>query len=327
MSIINRIGKKLLAGSGITGRSVKWCLDQYEIAFGPVYAQQNHKAALLRGRSIIQGLAQIKQRWPEVKSTEQAMPVFILSAGWRSGSTLVQRLIMSRQSILVWGEPYSHARIISHLADGVSAITDTWPREDWFVDRYDLSEVSTTFVANMYPSVQDLQQACLSYMKILLEEPARQRGFQYWGLKDVRLTIEDAHFIKWLFPKAKFVFLCRHPCNAYKSYRADRSWYREWPDSPAFTAKQFGQHWNHLAKGFYQGVDEVDGVFLRYEDILKKDADFSSLENYLGFKIDPSILDRKVGSHHRGADALTKIELKQLKKEVSDMAGLLDYEL
>lgn len=326
MSFIHRIGKKLLTGPGITGRSLKWCLEFYEAASGPVYAQRKHKEALLRRRSITHGLDKINRRWPTVKSTEQSAPVFILSAGWRSGSTLIQRLIMSHKSILVWGEPYSHARIISHLADSVSAITDTWPQDEWFIDHYDLNKISSTFVANMYPSIKDLQLACLSYMKILLEEPARQRGFQYWGLKDVRLTIEDARFIKWLFPKAKFVFLCRNPYNAYKSYRADRSWYQEWPDKPVFTARQFGLHWNSLVKGFYQGAAELEGLFLRYEDVLKSGSDFSALENYLDFELDAALLERKVGSHNRSTEALTKFESSQLRKEVLNMSKQLGYE-
>jgi hypothetical protein len=326
MSRIEKTGKKLLAGSGLFGRSMRWCLDCYESVVGPVYAKRHHKVCLKRGRSIIQGLELIKHRWPGIESTEQASPVFILSAGWRSGSTMMQRLIMSRQSILVWGEPYSHARIISHLADGISAITETWPDENWFIDQYDLKEISSTFVANMYPPVQDMQQACLAYMKTLLKEPARKRGFQRWGLKDVRLTIEDAHFIKWLFPNAKFVFLCRNPYNAYKSYRTDRSWYREWPNSPAFTATQFGQHWNSLATGFYEGAEQVGGIFLRYEDVLDGTADISSIETYLDLKIDASLLDRKVGSHSQGKNKLPLIELNQLKKEVSTMASLLGYE-
>ncbi|MEE9354172.1 MAG: sulfotransferase [Methylococcaceae bacterium] len=325
MSLIKKTGKRLITGSGVIGKSLRRCLGHYESVVGPVYAQRRHKSSMERGCSITHGLELIKQRWPEVQSSELASPVFILSAGWRSGSTMMQRLIMSRQSILVWGEPYSHARIISHLADGISAITESWPDEDWFIDSYDLKEISSTFVANMYPPVQDMQEACLAYMKTLLKEPARQRGFQRWGLKDVRLTIEDAHFIKWLFPNAKFVFLCRNPYNAYKSYSTDRSWYREWPNSPVFTATQFGRHWNSLATGFYEGAEKVGGIFLRYEDVLNGAVDLSTIETYLDLKIDPSLLNKKVGSHSKEKNNLSLIELKQLKKEVGAMAILLGY--
>lgn len=38
-------------------------------------------------------------------------PVFILSAGWRSGSTLLHRMIMADEKVMIWGEPYAHSNI------------------------------------------------------------------------------------------------------------------------------------------------------------------------------------------------------------------------
>ena len=35
-------------------------------------------------------------------------PIFVLAAGWRTGSTLLQRMIIEAGA-LVWGEPYSQA--------------------------------------------------------------------------------------------------------------------------------------------------------------------------------------------------------------------------
>ena len=307
-------------------RPVRRCLDLYESIYGPLYAQRHHKESLSKGRSIIRGLEQIKQRWPDVQSREQQSPIFILSAGWRSGSTLLQRIIMSKESILVWGEPYSHARIISHLADGISAITKSWPDDEWFIDRYDLNKLDSTFVANMYPPIENMQQACLAYLKAILEVPAKQRGFTRWGLKDVRLTIEDAHFLKWLFPRAKFLFLCRNPYDAYKSYRLDRSWYFEWPNSPVFTAREFGRHWSLLASGFFQGASDLGGMFIRYEDLLNDVTKSDALESYLDLQIDTSLFKIKVGSHYRSGEQLPSCELKQLRNEVGSMANILRYE-
>ena len=316
-----------MAGSGLLARSLRQCLDWHESLHGPVYARRNQKRDLARGRSIIEGLEQIRLRWPGVESTEKVSPIFILSAGWRSGSTMMQRLIMSEQEILIWGEPYSHAMIIRHLADGVSAITSSWPEDNWFIDQYDLDDICNTFVANMYPAVQELQNACLSYVKTLLDEPARKRGFARWGLKEVRLDIEDAYFLKWLFPRARFVFVCRNPYHAYLSYRTDRSWYREWPDKPAFTAAKFGEHWDHLVSGFHKGARQLGGMFLRYEDVINGDADFSAIEDYLDLKLNPSLLEKKVGSHGKGDARIPVIELKQIRKKVRHMADLLGYEV
>ena len=36
-------------------------------------------------------------------STLKYSPLFILSAGWRSGSTLLQRLIISAKGVVIWG--------------------------------------------------------------------------------------------------------------------------------------------------------------------------------------------------------------------------------
>ena len=314
-----------MSGPSWIASPIKRCLDRYESTYGPIYARHNHKESLMKGRSIIQGLDQIKQRWPDVQSHEQQSPVFILSAGWRSGSTLMQRLVMSSKSILVWGEPYSHARVISHLAAGISAVTESWPEDKWFIDQYDMKKLDSTFVANMYPPIEDMQQACLAYFKRMLDEPAKQREFERWGLKDVRLTIEDAYFIKWLFPKAKFIFLCRNPYDSYKSYRQDRSWYFEWPDEPVFTATAFGHHWSKLVSGFYKGAADLGGMFIRYEDLLSGAINSDALETYLDLKIDASLLGNKVGSHHSSGERLSSYELKQLRKEVEDMATILEY--
>src|SRR5262245_32576620 len=40
------------------------------------------------------------------ENEDGAAPIFLLSSGWRSGSTLVQRLINSDSSVLMWGEPF-----------------------------------------------------------------------------------------------------------------------------------------------------------------------------------------------------------------------------
>lgn len=326
MKQIDKIGRAILSSNGIHGSILRHFVDWYESVYGPVYALRHRKKSMIRGRSVIKGLGQIKKRWPDVQSDDQQSPVFILSAGWRSGSTLMQRLIMSKQSILVWGEPYSHARVIHHLADGVSSITESWPQDDWFIDQYDLKKLKTTFVANMYPSVADMQQGCLAYMNTMLEAPARQKGFERWGLKDVRLTIEDAHFLKWLYPNAKFIFLCRNPYNAYRSYRLDRSWYFEWPDKPVFTATEFGRNWNELTKGFYEGASDIGGIFIHYEDLVSNSVELGALEKYLELEIDTSLIGTKVGSHHKSKDALPSFEVKGLAKEVQQMADILDYE-
>lgn len=326
MEFLKKIRSQLAARPDWIGRLASYGIEWYEGWRGPVYAQRDYRQAQVAGRSVSRGLREIAVRWPNVVSPSQENPVFILSAGWRSGSTMLQRLIMSRESIVIWGEPYSHARIMHHLAGSISAITPDWPMDEWFIDRYPQHELTTRFVANMYPNVQDLLQACLAYTQTLLAEPARNRGFMRWGLKDVRLTIDDAHFLRWLYPQARFVFLCRNPYAAYRSYRLDRSWYNEWPGDPVFTAKRFGRHWCELTQGFQDGCQEIGGMFLRYEDLCAGNLDVHALEEYLQLELDIRLLEGKVGTHRHQNDAVPGTELRRLRKEVATLASSLGYE-
>src|SRR5262245_37805430 len=82
--------------------------------------------------TIAAGLGALARRWPAVQSTSDQQPVFVLAAGWRSGSTLVQRALMSQ--CLVWGEPFGHGGLIERLADPLRAINAQWP-EPHFVYR------------------------------------------------------------------------------------------------------------------------------------------------------------------------------------------------
>lgn len=319
------LGRKLLSSNDWIRRTVSSCVAFYESKYGPVYARRSHRSALRSPRSMATGLETIASRWPEVGSSLQDNPIFILSAGWRSGSTLLQRLVMTGQSVLIWGEPYSHARVFHYLSRVVTAITEEWPHNEWFIDNYDLDELNASFTANMYPQIQDLLNACQSYTKTLLEEPAKRRGYQRWGLKDVRLTIDDARFLRWLFPNASIVFLCRNPYAAYRSYRLDRSWYYEWPNHPVFTADSFGRCWQNLAEGFWSGWREVDGLFLRYEDLHAGSDAIKHLEDYLQMDLDAGLLERKIGTHRHENDAMSWTEYLMLKKEVAGMSQMLGY--
>ncbi len=53
--------------------------------------------------SIESGIRAIRRRWPEITNDCDEHPVFILSAGWRSGSTMLQRMLM--RECFIWGEP------------------------------------------------------------------------------------------------------------------------------------------------------------------------------------------------------------------------------
>lgn len=55
-------------------------------------------------------------------------PIFLLSAGWRSGSTLLQRMLMEfNDDIVIWGEPFDHSNIYDNMMNQFRCFTTSWP--------------------------------------------------------------------------------------------------------------------------------------------------------------------------------------------------------
>lgn len=302
-----------------------YVLNYFESLRGTRDALKMHRDNLAKDISIKSGIAVIQNRWPNINQHETTSPIFILSAGWRSGSTLLQRLIMSKEQILVWGEPYSHAGMIDSLSETIKSFTKTWPLDNWFVSEYDTHNLSNLWVANLYPDVKYLHQASLDYMSALFEQPAKKLGFEFWGIKDVRLTIDHAHYLQWLYPNAKFLFLYRNPYKAYMSYRSARDWYKKWPDKPIFTPRSFAEHWRELVSGYINGHKEVNGMLIKYEDLTNSKLDICALKKYLSIDIDPEVLYTKLGSSKVKPHEIPNFELRQIKKIVDPLASKLGY--
>ena len=234
--------------------------------------------------SIADGIAVIRRRWPELRNDCEDDPIFVLSAGWRSGSTLLQRLIVER--CFVWGEPFGHSGLIDSLTDPIRCFTDRWPEPHHFYQGMDAEFLSKKFIGNLYPSVQDLLRAHQSFFESVFAEPARRAGAARWGFKEVRLTVDHAVYLKWLFPRAKFLFLIRNPYDAWRSFaaRAARGWrwFNRWPEEPV-TVQSFAAHWRRLGTSFQDDHRKVDGLVVRYEDLER--GDYTAIEEYLGFPL------------------------------------------
>lgn len=307
---------------------VKYILSLVEALVGTVDAHRLHKELMVSGISIEESIKIINRRWPDVKSCAQESPIFIFSAGWRSGSTLLQRLLMSKESLLVWGEPFSQAGLIEHLSRPILAINHRWPNEEWFVEYFDSKKMCELWVANLYPSIQSLLDANLQYLRTLFAPPFSSHVVeQRWGVKEVRLTIDHAFYLRWIFPKAKFLFLYRNPYKSYASYRPSRNWYKEWPDKPVFTPYRFAQHWRQLTEGFLCGFEDVDGLLIKYEDLCEGRLDIDALSKYLDIEIDASLLRTPVGSSNVKIYDIPTLELFIVKSVVEPLASSLGYRI
>lgn len=240
-------------------------------------------------------------------------PVFVLSAGWRSGSTLIQRLVQSSRRIHLWGEPYDHVGLVQSLLK-LACCDDVVRPPAHFLLNGDQDPFEDRWLANTWPTVPQWFEAQRTFLQATLKVPERAIGAQ-WGLKEVRYSIKHARFLQMLFPRARFVLLVRHPRDTWNSYREAREWFWEWPNRQIRTLFAFGTMWSTLARSFRTEHQHLRNVeTFRYED-LGDQGSLDRLERLLTFKINRSLLTKRIGGSQRRS-RYTFLEGHRLRRAV-----------
>jgi hypothetical protein len=237
-------------------------------------------------------------------------PVFVLSAGWRSGSTAMQRLIVSGGEAFLWGEPYPTSRLIPRLERIAveSVVRDVSADRIVGGDEFDAS-LSRTWLATSNPEASQLMTGFRSLLETTYWGPLANTTFATWGTKEVALTAGQLEFLMTLFPEASFVCLVRDPVAAYLSFRefivngvapSGRA------DAGLGTVAGpvgFARIWRQMAAKF-RAVEHLENVFVhRYEDI-DSARDFPTLlGRQLDMTLDPEAWSLRLGAAtwHRGS--------------------------
>lgn len=222
-------------------------------------------------------------------------PIFILSAGWRSGSTLMQRLMCSGPDVLLWGEPFEEFVPVHRMAATIEMLSADSPHLK-FTPEHIEGSLADNWIANLNPGLQPLLAAHRAYFENLFAVSARDRGFKRWGAKYVRLSAQHAYYLKWLYPEAKIVLLIRHPLDAYRSYKRLSWWYTVRPEFRVDSGLKFMSHWAYLAGSFLDEVERLGALLVRYEDLKPGNPVLTRLQEFLETPLDPGILAKKIGS-------------------------------
>ncbi len=240
---------------------------------------------------------------PSDASPDLDEPVFILASSWRSGSTLLQRVLCTDPALLLWGEPFGRLALVPRIVSALCTISPNWPpAKFWASHQRSNASLADSWIANLFPAGVEFKAALQAFLSLWLADSAHRRGYQRWGLKEVRFGSAEARLLTWLFPKAKIVVLVRHPYDAYRS--ASRAappgtpWgmYSRWPDHPMAGAASFARHWNTLSSSWLQPDPNLDYVWMRYEDLSAGRVDFRAIESFSGLRFkEDQALEKRVG--------------------------------
>jgi hypothetical protein len=199
-----------------------------------------------------------------------------------------------RNDLLMWGEPFPHCNIHDGLVSQFRAFTSYWPPKPYFLSGMKLQDPADTWVANLYPDVDDLLKAHRSFHRTLFAEPAHKAGWKSWGLKEVRFTIDHATYLRVLYPNSKIILLYRNPYDAYLSYSHwNVTVFRTWPDRFVSTPYGFGRNWAELTRGFLAGHAKIDALLVKYEDLDSPEA-VARIQSYLGWPVPRSSQMRRI---------------------------------
>lgn len=233
-------------------------------------------------------------------------PVFLFSTGWRTGSTLLQRVLCSHPDILVWGE---NRGFVDRLVDARRAVEGLQSLSREHVERF-ARDGSMGWIAMMNPPLEAFDDGVRRQLEAYFCEPSQKLGKTRWGFKEVRHGRATAEFLKRLYPGAKFVLLARHPEDCLASARAPS---RGDPASDggilaeAGGAAGFLEHWARLAADFAEDWHGVGRLLLRYEYVVA-DPEQAIEELARLLEVDPEGFDRRVfENRQRGWDQTPRL--------------------
>ena len=215
-------------------------------------------------------------------------PIFLLATGWRSGSTLLQRIVSTDPNVLLWGEPLGEMALLPGITAMLAQLSE-FPdlQQLCSSDNPAFASLATSWIATLYPPGGDLRKGLRALLTTWMGNAARQRGFIRWGFKEVRLGAADATVLHWLYPKAKFILLTRNPYDCYLSL-SDSGWrnlYHRRPDIRIDSAAGLARHWNRLALSWSELPPEFPAYRIKYEDMVAGKVDFQALGSWLGIRI------------------------------------------
>ncbi|MEO0562803.1 MAG: hypothetical protein AAF125_11860, partial [Chloroflexota bacterium] len=106
-------------------------------------------------------------------------PIILLASGQRTGSTLLQRFLVSNDNVMIWGE---HDGVF----DGIYRSYDRLYEWDaMFAHQLETFRIKgfNNFIPNMIPGVEVIQASQRAMLEVLYRDTAYALGREVWGFK------------------------------------------------------------------------------------------------------------------------------------------------
>lgn len=220
-------------------------------------------------------------------SASSNSPVFIFSAGWRTGSTMLQRILTASGNVLVWGESGgalacmddAMQKYMQMLGPGGKKFRHGYGgngAEQYQRFREDTSAGAKLWIASMNSGLDTITDGFRGLLDTIYATPAAAMGFSRWGVKEVQLGLDNALFLRGIYPDAKFIFIVRNPMASLLSIKR-RDWMDRKGDSGAL--RYYAEHWLRLASEFRRADF---GMLVQYEKLVKDRSVIAEIGDYLG---------------------------------------------
>ena len=181
-------------------------------------------------------------------------PVFVVGLTWRTGSTLLQRMLNASNQILMWGEPWPSTHILQNLY----LAKESFPANpgSQLADGEEGIKLANRGIALLSPSSSDFEVAVRGFYLDFFGAEAKKRGIHRWGFKDVHLDGANLEWLLQLFPNSKFLVIHRHPLDSWLSYiNAHRGYAVGWRqpgfERPIINSREYSSHWSSRALSLY----------------------------------------------------------------------------
>ncbi|MGH7135308.1 MAG: sulfotransferase, partial [Pirellulales bacterium] len=209
---------------------------------------------------------------------EDDAPIFVFAAGPGSGEhALVERLARP-----VANEALFDRHVIASLAWQLVNLAGTTPKGN------DAESASArTRLVRRVARVQAafVREACQVEGTDCMRRTA-------WRMMSRALTGEEALYLRLIFPRAKFIFLHRHPVDAFSEFVGTAKKRKSVNGTPLHDSRPagaFAEQWCHLVASFELWRKDVGGILIGHHLLALSQVD--EVDAYLGERLLPRIAE------------------------------------